>query len=75
MVPKNDRKIFQMVIKYNNIPHSKALQILPKFGTFGLKIPKPSGNPGLEPHFSRLLLQVPAMKEVLSNVLQERSVA
>jgi hypothetical protein len=26
-----------MVIKYNNIYHSKALQNLPKFGIFGLK--------------------------------------
>jgi hypothetical protein len=28
----NGRKIFQMVIKYNNILHSKALQNLPKCG-------------------------------------------
>jgi hypothetical protein len=28
----NGREIFQMVIKYNNIVHSKALQILPKLG-------------------------------------------
>jgi hypothetical protein len=29
---------FQMVIKYTNIFHSKALQNLPKLGFFGLKI-------------------------------------
>jgi hypothetical protein len=28
----NGRKIFHMVIKYDSIFHSKALQILPKFG-------------------------------------------
>jgi hypothetical protein len=33
----NGHKIFQMVITYNNIYHSKALQNLPKFGIFGLK--------------------------------------
>jgi hypothetical protein len=33
----NGRKIFQMIIKYNNIFYSKALQILPKYGFFGLK--------------------------------------
>jgi hypothetical protein len=30
-------KIFQMVMKYANIFHSKALQNLPKLGIFGLK--------------------------------------
>jgi hypothetical protein len=29
--------MFQMVIKYTNIYHSKALHNLPKFGIFGLK--------------------------------------
>jgi hypothetical protein len=33
----NGHKIFQMVIKYTNIYHSKAIQNLPKFGIFGLK--------------------------------------
>jgi hypothetical protein len=33
-----------MVIRYNNIFRSKAPQILPKMGFFGLKT-KPSGNP------------------------------
>jgi hypothetical protein len=28
----NGRKIFQMIIKYHNIFHSKALQNLPKLG-------------------------------------------
>jgi hypothetical protein len=30
-------KVFQMVIKYTNIFHSKALRIFTKFGIFGLK--------------------------------------
>jgi hypothetical protein len=30
-------EIFQIVIKYTNIYHPKALQILPKFGILGLK--------------------------------------
>jgi hypothetical protein len=34
----NGRKILQMVIKYTNIFHSKAIQNLPKIGIFGLKI-------------------------------------
>jgi hypothetical protein len=33
----NGHKIFQMIIKYNNIFHSKALQDLPKLFFFGLK--------------------------------------
>jgi hypothetical protein len=33
----NGHKIFQMVIKYTNIYHSKVLQNSPKFGIFGLK--------------------------------------
>jgi hypothetical protein len=34
---QNGRKIFLMVIKYYNIFHSEALQILPKIGSFGWK--------------------------------------
>jgi hypothetical protein len=33
----NGHKIFQMVIKYTNIYHSKALKNLPNFRGFGLK--------------------------------------
>jgi hypothetical protein len=39
----NEREIFQMVIKYTKIFHSKALQNLPKLGF--LVENKPSGNP------------------------------
>jgi hypothetical protein len=41
----NDRKIFQMAIKYTNIFHSKILQNLPK--SVFLFENKPSGNPVL----------------------------
>jgi hypothetical protein len=45
----NGSKIFQMVIKYDNIFFSKTLQILPKLGF--LVENKPSGNPaGVEYH-------------------------
>jgi hypothetical protein len=37
LVIPNGRKIFQMIIKYNNSFHSKALQIFTKIGIFGLK--------------------------------------
>jgi hypothetical protein len=39
----NGREIFQMVVKYINIFHTKALQNIPKF-EFWYKN-KPSGNP------------------------------
>jgi hypothetical protein len=37
LIISNGHKIFQMVIKYTNLYHSKALQNLPKFGIFGLR--------------------------------------
>jgi hypothetical protein len=42
----NGHKIFQMIIKYNNIFHSKALQNLPKLGFLVWKQTK-AGNPEL----------------------------
>jgi hypothetical protein len=50
----NSRKIFQMIIKYNNILHSKALQILPKLVIWFEN--KPSGNPGLNKSYERRFL-------------------
>jgi hypothetical protein len=46
-----DQKIFQMVIKYNNIFHSKALQILPKLVFFVSKYT--IWQPWLEGSFSQ----------------------
>jgi hypothetical protein len=42
----NGRKIFQIVMKYTNIYHSKALQNLPKFGIWLEN--KPFGNPACD---------------------------
>jgi hypothetical protein len=42
----NGRKIFQMVVKYTYIIHSKAFQDLPKLDFWHET--KPSGSPGLE---------------------------
>jgi hypothetical protein len=42
-------EILQMAIKYSNTIQSKALQNIPQWGFFGMKIPTPSGNPGRNP--------------------------
>jgi hypothetical protein len=34
----NGNKLYQMAVKYANIFHPKALQNIPKYGFFGLKI-------------------------------------
>jgi hypothetical protein len=46
----NDRKLFQMTIKYTSIFHYKALQIYPNWD-FWLEN-KPSGSPGFDPQGS-----------------------
>jgi hypothetical protein len=49
----NGRNIFQMSTEYISLFNSKALQNLPSFGIFGLKIWQPSGNPGQRKCLSR----------------------
>jgi hypothetical protein len=64
----NGRKIFQMVIKYNNIfCFFKALQILPNLGflLFWFKN-KPSGNPGFKSVTLERLL--PELSKVFSTI-------